>query len=59
MIMQQNVTSQTGRPSEFIYKIGMGGDIEPSLLGPAPTGIGTIALDPTFVSFLLLKPVSH
>jgi len=23
------------------------------------TGTGTIALDPTFVSFLLLKPVSH
>jgi hypothetical protein len=37
----------------------MGGDIEPSLLGPAPTGTGNIALDPTFVSFLLLKPVSH
>jgi len=24
MIMQQNVPSQTGRPSEFIYKIGPG-----------------------------------
>jgi hypothetical protein len=29
------------------------------LLGPAPTGTGTIALDPTFRSFTLLEPVSH
>jgi hypothetical protein len=29
------------------------------LLGPARTGPGTIALDPTFVSFTLLKLVSH
>jgi len=29
------------------------------LLGPAPTGTRTIALDPTFGSFTLLKPVSH
>jgi hypothetical protein len=29
------------------------------LLGPAPTGMGTIALDPTFGSFTLLKQVSH
>jgi len=29
------------------------------LLGPAPTGTGTIALDPTFGSFTLLKSVSH
>jgi hypothetical protein len=28
-------------------------------LGPAPTGTGTIALDPTFGSFTLLEPVSH
>ncbi len=30
-----------------------------ALLGPAPTGTGTIALDPTFGSFTLLEPVSH
>jgi hypothetical protein len=29
------------------------------LLGPAPTGTGTIALDPPFGSFTLLEPVSH
>jgi len=29
------------------------------LLGPAPTGTGTIALDPTFGSFTLLEPISH
>jgi hypothetical protein len=29
------------------------------LLGPAPTGTGTITLNPIFVSFTLLKPVSH
>jgi hypothetical protein len=29
-----------------------------NLLGPAPTGTGTIALDPTFGSFILLEPVS-
>ncbi len=29
------------------------------LLGPAPTGTGTIALDPTFGSFTLLEPLSH
>jgi hypothetical protein len=29
------------------------------LLGPAPTGTGTMALDPTFGRFTLLKPVSH
>jgi hypothetical protein len=29
------------------------------LLGPAPTGTGTIALDPTFASFTLLESVSH
>jgi hypothetical protein len=28
------------------------------LLGPASTGTGTIALDPTFGSFTLLEPVS-
>jgi len=28
-------------------------------LGPAPTGTQTIALDPTFGSFTLLKLVSH
>jgi hypothetical protein len=37
----------------------MGGDIEPCLLGPVPVGAGTMALDPTFVSFILLKSVSH
>jgi hypothetical protein len=31
---------------------------EGSLLGPAPIGTGTIALDPTFGSFTLLEPVS-
>jgi hypothetical protein len=30
-----------------------------SLLGPAPTGTETIALDPTFESFTLLNRVSH
>jgi len=30
-----------------------------SLLGPAPTETGTIALDPTFGSFTLLEPASH
>jgi hypothetical protein len=30
-----------------------------SLLGPAPTGTGTMAFDPTFGSFTLLEPVSH
>jgi hypothetical protein len=29
------------------------------LLGSAPTGTGTIALDPTFGSFSLLELVSH
>jgi hypothetical protein len=29
------------------------------LLGPAPTGTVTIALDPTFGSFILLELVSH
>jgi hypothetical protein len=29
------------------------------VVGPAPTGTGTIALDPTFGSFTLLKSVSH
>jgi hypothetical protein len=29
------------------------------LLGPAPTGTGTIALDPTFGGFTSLEPVSH
>jgi len=29
------------------------------LLGRAPTGTGTIALDPTLGSFTLLKPISH
>jgi hypothetical protein len=29
------------------------------LLGPDPTGTGTIAFVPTFGSFTLLKPVSH
>jgi hypothetical protein len=29
------------------------------LLGPTPTGTGTIALDPTFGSFTLLEPVSY
>jgi hypothetical protein len=29
------------------------------LLGHAPTGTGTIALDPTFESFTLLEPISH
>jgi hypothetical protein len=29
------------------------------LLGPAATGTGTIALDPTFGSFNLLEQVSH
>jgi hypothetical protein len=28
------------------------------LLGPVPVGAGTIAFDPTFGSFTLLKPVS-
>jgi hypothetical protein len=28
------------------------------LLGSAPIGTGTIALDPTFGSFIFLKPVS-
>jgi hypothetical protein len=31
---------------------------EGSLLGPAPIGTGTIALDPTFGSFTFLEPVS-
>jgi hypothetical protein len=30
-----------------------------NLLGLAPTGTGTIALDPTFGSFTLLDPVSQ
>jgi len=29
------------------------------LLGPAPTGTETIALDPTFGSFTVLEPVFH
>jgi hypothetical protein len=29
------------------------------LLGPAPTGTGTITLDPTLESFTLLEPISH
>jgi hypothetical protein len=29
------------------------------LLGPVPTGMGTMALDPTFESFTLLELVSH
>ncbi len=29
------------------------------LLSPAPTGTGTITLDPTFGSFTLLEPLSH
>jgi len=29
------------------------------LLGSAPTGPGTITLDPTFESFTLTEPVSH
>jgi hypothetical protein len=28
-------------------------------IGPCPTGRGTIALDPTFGSFMLLEPVSY
>ncbi len=35
------------------------GTNEPNLFGPAPTRIGTTALDPTFGSFSLLKLVSH
>jgi hypothetical protein len=35
------------------------GTNEPNLLSLAPTRIGTIALDPTFGSFSLLKLVSH
>jgi hypothetical protein len=35
-------------------------DVQLVLLGlPPPTGTGTIALDPTFGSFTLLKSVSH
>jgi hypothetical protein len=30
-----------------------------SFLGPAPSGTGTITLDPTFGSFTLLEPISH
>jgi len=30
-----------------------------ALLGAAPTGTATIALDPTFGSSTLLEPVSH
>jgi hypothetical protein len=30
-----------------------------ALLGPAPTGTGTITLDPTFGSFTLLESISH
>jgi len=30
-----------------------------ALLGPAPTGTGTIKLDPTFGSFTLLESISH
>jgi hypothetical protein len=30
-----------------------------SLLNRTPTGIGTITLDPTFGSFILITPVSH
>ncbi len=30
-----------------------------NLLGPAPTGTGTIALDPTFGSSTLIELVSH
>jgi len=29
------------------------------VLGPGPTGTGTIALDPTLGSFTLLEPISH
>jgi hypothetical protein len=35
---------------------GAGHLLVPLLLGPAPTGTGTIALDPTFGSFTLLEP---
>jgi hypothetical protein len=31
----------------------------PEFLGSCPTGTGTIALDPTFGSFTLLRPVSQ
>jgi hypothetical protein len=31
----------------------------PYLLGPAPTGTGTIAFGPTFESFTLLEPISY
>jgi hypothetical protein len=34
-------------------------DVQLVLLGPAPTGTGTIGLDPTFGSFTLLEQVSH
>jgi hypothetical protein len=39
----------------FIYK----GRLVVCLLGRAPTGTETIALDPIFESFTLLQPVSH
>jgi len=31
--------------------------VQGPLLGPATTGTGTIALDPTFGSFILLEPI--
>jgi hypothetical protein len=34
-------------------------DLELHLLGPAPRGTVTMAFNPTFGSFTLLKPVSH
>jgi hypothetical protein len=38
---------------------GSGAGVFLTLLGSAPTGTGTIALDSTFGSFTLLEPVSH
>ncbi len=38
--------------STFMYE-------NPFLLGPGPTGTGTITFNPTFGSFTLLEPISY
>jgi hypothetical protein len=51
--------SWDGSSENVIVLVVLGTHYMGLLLGPAPTGTGTIALDPTLGSFTLLEPISH
>jgi hypothetical protein len=61
-LLQHAISRKTTALGAYFFSISsshQATDVQLVLLGPTPTGTGTIALDPTFGSFTLLEPVSH